>query len=231
MDGFALGLLSALWLGILTSISPCPLATNIAAVSFIGNQFDRPRSVFLSSIFYVLGRMVTYTGLGIIIVAGMLAMPDVSIFLQTYMNKILGPVLILTGMFLLELIQIGRFGFQDATKMTDKAGKYGLWGAGFLGILFSLSFCPISAALFFGSLITVAVKYNSGFVMPSIYGIGTGLPVILFAILLAFGARTAGKAMDKLTQFEKHARRITGIIFILIGIYFSVVYIFGIDFL
>ncbi|MCK4720539.1 sulfite exporter TauE/SafE family protein [bacterium] len=223
---FLIGAASALWLGILTSISPCPLATNIAAISFIGRHVGDARRVFISGIAYTLGRMITYLVVGIVVVMGALSIPGVANFLQESMNKILGPLLIVVGMFLLELIRLNISGPVASSRFLEKAGKGGILGAGLLGITFALSFCPISAALFFGSLIPLAVQHQSRVEIPSLYGIGTALPVVIFAILTAFGARFVGKAFDSLRKIERWARSITGVVFILVGIYYTLAYIF-----
>ena len=228
MTEFLIGMGTALWLGILTSISPCPLATNIAAISFIGKRVDSPVKVFSAGVLYTLGRALTYLVLVIILVAGLLSIPAVSQFLQTYMNKILGPVLILAGMFLLELIQISLPGLGSSEGMQKRAEKHGVWGTGLVGILFALTFCPVSAALFFGSLIPLAVKYESSVLLPALYGVGTGLPVLLFAVLIAFGVQKVGAAFNSIKQFELWARRVTGIVFIAVGIYYCLKYIFQI---
>jgi cytochrome c biogenesis protein CcdA len=220
------GTVSALWLGVLTSISPCPLATNIAAISFIGRRVEKPRHVLLSGLLYTLGRAVTYSFLGILLVTSLLSAPYLSHSLQKYMNKILGPVLILAGMFLLELIALNIGGRGMSDKMRERIEKMGLGGAGLLGIVFALSFCPVSAALFFGSLIPLAVQSNSGVVLPSLYGLGTALPAVVVAIFIALGVHSVGKAFDKITQVEWWARRITGVVFVVIGIYLSLAYIF-----
>jgi len=225
-DAVFLGAASAFWLGILTSISPCPLATNIAAVSFIGKQFTSAPRVALSGLFYVLGRMLAYLGLGSALVAGLLSAPQLSVFLQRYMNRILGPILILVGMVLLELLRFSLPGGAVGQRMQERAGKGGMWGAGFLGIVFALSFCPVSAALFFGSLIPLSVKHGSAVVYPLLFGVGTGLPVIVFAMMIALGAKSIGTLFLKLTRVELWARRITGAIFVAVGIYHVLVYIF-----
>jgi cytochrome c-type biogenesis protein len=226
MSSFFLGVFSALWLGILTSVSPCPLATNVAAVSFIGRRVERPRMVFLTGLFYTLGRMLTYVLLGILIVASVLSIQRVANALQEYMNKILGLVLILVGMVLLGLfrINISRSGVNE--RIQKRADSWGIWGAGVLGIVFALAFCPVSAALFFGSLIPLSVKYNSSIALPAVYGLGTGLPVLVFAILIALGVQTLAKAFNKLTQIEWWMSRITGVVFIVVGVYFCLAYVF-----
>lgn len=218
---------TALWLGILTSISPCPLATNIAAISYISKKIDRPSLVFWSGMFYTLGRTLTYTALGMLLVSSLLSIPELSFFLQTNMNKILGPVLIIAGLFLLGLIHlnIGSKGFGDSIK--EKTQDWGIWGAGVLGILFALSFCPVSAALFFGSLVPLAIKFESGLAIPVFYGIGTAIPVVVFAVLLGIGIHSVSKWFNKITKIEIWARRITGAIFILVGMYYSATHIFG----
>ncbi len=226
MEDLLFAAISALWLGMLTSISPCPLATNIAAISYIGKGLSRTGEVLLAGLFYSLGRMIVYLALGIIIVSSIMSVSTLSIFLQEYMNKILGPILIVTGMFLLELIKINLPGTGFSAKARAIADKGGIFGALPLGIIFALSICPVSAALFFGSLIPLSLKLNSDILLPSVYGIGTALPVLAFAIIISVSTSMLGKIFDQITRIELWARRITGIIFILIGIYYTVEFIF-----
>ncbi|MCP4704515.1 MAG: sulfite exporter TauE/SafE family protein [candidate division Zixibacteria bacterium] len=228
-ESFLFAYATAAWLGILTSISPCPLATNIAAISFIGKDVKNSRIVFLSGLFYMIGRMLVYLIVSSLIVTSLLAATEMSFFLKGDINIILGPVMIIAGVFLLGFIKFSLPGFGLSSKMQDRASRYGVWGAMLLGVIFALSFCPVSAALFFGSLIPLAVKQESNVLIPSLFGIGTALPVILFAFLVAFGAKSIGKMFDKLTIFEKWARRVTGIIFIIVGTYYTLVYLFRID--
>jgi cytochrome c-type biogenesis protein len=219
---------TALWLGILTSISPCPLATNIAAISFVGRRLGSPLEVFWTGVVYTLGRMLTYVVLGILLVASFISVPLVSQLLQKYMNKILGPILILAGMFLLEMLTLRFASPGPSEKLQHRFASWGIWGAGLLGVIFALSFCPVSAALFFGSLLPLAIKYESRVLLPSLYGVATALPVLLFAIMVALGAQSLGKAFNKLTRIEWWARRITGTVFVVVGIYYSLTFIFGI---
>ena len=228
MTEFLVGPATALWLGILTSISPCPLATNIAAISFIGRKVENPRHILLSGMLYTLGRSLTYLLLGILLVTALLSAPSLSHWLQKYMNKILGPVLILVGMFLLDLLRFNLPGSAMSETMRGRVEKMGLAGAGVLGIIFALSFCPVSAALFFGSLIPIAIKSGSDVLLPSLYGIGTALPVVVFAAFIALGVGSVGSIFNRITGIERHARRITGLVFVGIGIYFSLAYVFGV---
>lgn len=215
-----ISLLSALWLGILTSISPCPLATNIAAVSYLSKKISHPKSVFLACTVYTLGRMAAYTALGAVIISSLTSIPSVANFLQKYMNKILGPILIIIGLFLLDVIRFNIFGFSVSAEKQNILAETGVKGAFILGVLFALSFCPISAALFFGSLVPLAINNRFGLVYPILYGIGTGLPVIIFSIGIALGVATITHWFNKMSIFEKYSRKITGIIFVLVGIYF-----------
>ena len=221
-------LFTAIWLGILTSVSPCPLATNIAAVSFISRRITQRNIVFLSGVLYTLGRSLTYIVLGVLIVKTLVDVPILSDFLQRYINKILGIVLILIGMVLLDLLRIPlslpSVSEDAAKKLIDK----GAIGSLPLGILFALAFCPVSAALFFGGLIPIAVKAQSGIWLPLIYGIGTGLPVLLFAFLAAAGAGYVNNLYHRITRIEFYTKKATGIIFIVVGVYYALAYIFEI---
>jgi len=221
-------LFTAIWLGILTSVSPCPLATNIAAVSFISHRITQRNTVFLSGILYTLGRSLTYIVLGVLIVKTLVDVPILSDFLQRYINKILGIVLILIGMVLLDLLRIPLSFPSVSENMTKKLIDKGALGSLPLGILFALAFCPVSAALFFGGLIPIAVKAQSGFGLPLIYGIGTALPVLLFAFLVAAGTGYINNLYHRISRIEFYTKKVTGIIFILVGIYYALAYIFEI---
>jgi len=225
---FMLAAFSAIWLGILTSISPCPLATNVAAISYVSRRVDNPGKVLLHGLLYIFGRTLTYAVLGVLLVSSLLSAPALSHVLQKYMHLALGPILILVGMVLLELISFPLPSFGGGGKMQDRIDALGAWGALLLGILFALSFCPVSAALFFGSLLPLAVQHKSGIVLPVLYGIATGLPVALFSLIIAFGLQRLAEAYKVLTGFEKWARRLTGVLFIGIGLYYSVTKIFGV---
>ena len=220
--------LLALWLGVLTSISPCPLATNIAAISYIGRRVERPALVLTTGLLYTLGRTLVYVALAVLIVASLLAIPKVSAFLRHYMDLVLGPLLIIVGMFLLELISFSKGGGGISQGMQAKVDRAGIWGGLLLGMLFALSFCPTSAALFFGSLISLATDHNSRVVLPLLYGVGTAVPVVVFAVIIALGAQYLSKAFNVLSKIELWARRITGGVFLLVGIFYCLRYAFGV---
>lgn len=217
---------TALWLGVLTSISPCPLATNIAAVSYLARRADRPRLVLLSAFTYSLGRALAYAVVSAVVVLGLLSVPGLSQFLQRYMNKLLGPLLVLVGIYLLGLLSAGLSTTAGSEELRTKAAEGGAWGAALLGALFALSFCPVSAALFFGSLVPLSLQQGSKVVLPVVYGFGTALPVALLALVATGGTKALGAAMTKVGRFDVWARRITGVVFVAVGIYLSVRFVF-----
>jgi len=238
---------SALYLGVLTSISPCPLATNIAAISYIGRKVDNSRMVINAGLLYTLGRCLLYLVLAVLLTTTALSIPAVSLFLQKYMHLVLGPIFLLLGMFLVGLITVTIGGTMVSEGVQKRVDAMGIWGALFLGILFAVSFCPTSAAWFFGLLALImgseagaiegvlaqvgitlpdAVLPGSSFVLPLIYGIGTALPVLVVAFLLAYSAQAVGKTYNILSKVEWWARMVTGWIFILVGAYFSLKHVF-----
>lgn len=215
---------TALWLGILTSISPCPLATNVAAMGFIGRRTDSARGALWTGLLYTAGRALAYAGLGVLVVGGLLAIPTVSQWLQANMIRLLGPVLMVTALFLLEWIVPGGRGGRFTGWAQRRAAAMGLGAAFFLGFMFALAFCPVSAALFFGSLIPVCLEAGSGFWLPVIYGVGTALPVLAFGLVLALAAGRLGRIFDRVTVIERWMRRATGALFLVIGLYFLLAY-------
>jgi cytochrome c biogenesis protein CcdA len=247
MVTYLLYALAALYLGVLTSISPCPLATNIAAISYIGRKVENPRLVINAGLLYTLGRCVLYLGLAGLLTTTALSIPAVSVFLQKYMHLVLGPVFLLLGMFLVGLITVSGGGTMMSDRMQKRVDAMGVWGALLLGILFAVSFCPTSAAWFFGLLaltmgseagaitavlakIGIALPTASipggAILLPLIYGVGTALPVIVVAFLLAYSAQSVGKTYNVLSKIEWWARMATGWLFILVGAYFALAYVF-----
>ncbi|MBM3285903.1 MAG: sulfite exporter TauE/SafE family protein [Candidatus Eisenbacteria bacterium] len=224
---FALALGSALWLGVLTSISPCPLASNIAAVSYVGRTVGSPGRVLVAGLVYSLGRALAYVSVAMLVVSSVLSIPRVSFFLQERMNQVLGPLLIVIGIGILGLVRFPLPSWSWGQAAKERSARAGILGVAFLGILFALSFCPVSAGIFFGGLIPLAVNAQSRMLVPAVYGIGTGLPVLVFAILLVLGAQWAGRAFRILTAIERGARPATGAIFILAGLYLSLRYLVG----
>ena len=219
MDSFWLAAGSALWLGILTSISPCPLATNIAAVSYVGRQVGSTQAVLLSGGLYTAGRTLAYVVLGAAAVWSLMSMVAVSSFLQGGFHRALGPLLIVVGLLLLGLFKVNLPALGVSNGLQERVDRSGIWGAGLLGIVFALSFCPVSAGLFFGSLVPLAADRSSPLLLPTLYGIGTALPVAVFAVLLAAGAGWLSKALDRVQAFELWARRVTAVVFIGVGVY------------
>lgn len=219
---------SALWLGLLTSISPCPLATNVAAISYVGKRVDKPVRVLLAGLIYTLGRTISYILVALIVVKSLLSIPAVSMFLQQNLNQILGPLLLVVGLLLMDVVPWPWTGSAFFERIQTRVSDLGLWGAGLLGFVFALTFCPVSAALFFGSLIPLAVKHESPVLLPSIYGIGTALPVVVCSVILAFAANRISKAFNALTVIERWMRRITTAVFIVVGGYYCLIYVFGV---
>ena len=216
---------SALWVGILTAISPCPLATNVAAISFIGRRVERPSAVLVTGVLYALGRSLVYIVLAVLLVSSLLSAPAIAQLLERWVNRLIGPLLIVVGMFLLRLISWTGSG-TGLTALADRVKDRGVWSGLALGVLFALSFCPVSAALYFGTLIPLAVKSDSRVLLPLVYGAGTALPVLLFSVLIAWSTNAVGRAYEKITHIERWARWITGSIFIAVGIYLTLVYSF-----
>jgi cytochrome c biogenesis protein CcdA len=214
---------TAVWLGILTSISPCPLASNIAALSYLGKEFDTRGSAMISGGSYTLGRAIAYVGVSALAVAGLLSIPSLSHFLQVWTNRILGPLLIFLALVLLNWIRLPSIDVGSGHRL-ERLARGGWPGAAALGFILALSFCPVSAALFFGSLIPLAVNQESSLVIPALFGVGTAAPVAVFAVMIAFGARSLAKTYDRISRFSLWGKRITAVVFILAGFYYILSY-------
>ena len=217
-------LLSAFVLGLMTSISPCPLATNITATAFISKNIASKRKVFLSGILYSLGRAFSYTTIGLILFFGASKF-HVARFFNQNGEKYLGPLLIIIGLIMLHVIRLNFFNKINFTdKLSEKFQDKGLLGSFLIGAVFALAFCPYSGALYFGMLIPMTISSIDGLYLPIIFAFGTGLPVLLFTYLLAFTANSVGPFYTRITKIEKAMRIIAGIVFVLTGSYYILIF-------
>lgn len=218
--------LSALLLGLITAISPCPLATNIAAIGYVSRRVRERRYAIITGALYTLGRMFSYSVIGVIIIVAGLEIPGVASFLQDFGEQALGPILIVVGVIMLiaDRISLG-LGGGKLSALGTKVADWGLIGAFLLGALFALAFCPYSAALFFGVLIPLALKSAGGVALPAVYAIGTGLPVLVFGVLLSAGVASVSNWLNAVTRVERIIRVAVSIIFIGVGIYLVVLWI------
>lgn len=225
------------WFGLLTAVSPCPLATNIAAISFLGRNVDNSKRVLLSAALYTLGRTLVYVGLGVALLWGFQAVTGgagnlkefaspTSRSLQHYGNLALGPALLWIGMILLGLMELNLSISVGGAKLQERIAKGGAIWALPLGILFALAFCPPSIALFLSALV-ISLEHGSMVLPPVAYGIGTAVPVIAFALVIAFASQYIGKAFNAMTKIEWWFRLITGTIFVGVGVYYILTHIYG----
>ena len=213
---------SALILGLMTAISPCPLATNITAIGFISKDLENRNRVFYNGIVYTVGRAVSYTLLAFLLFIGADQFKVSSIF-QQYGEKFLGPLLILVGLFMLGVIKLNLPGLDNLTSRFQSKEKHSYFDVLLLGVLFALAFCPYSGVLYFGMLIPMTIQSASGLTLPVVFALATGLPVIIFAWLLAYTVSGVGKLYHRVKIFELWFRRIVAVVFIGVGVYYSIV--------
>jgi cytochrome c-type biogenesis protein len=217
-------LLAAFLLGIMTAVSPCPLATNISAIGFISKDIQDRRKVFLNGLLYTLGRAITYSVIGIILIITLrqgASAYKIQVAISTYGEMFIGPFLIIMGIFMLDLIRIN-FSFTNrwssGMEQKSKSGNY--WSSILLGVVFAMAFCPYSGILYFGGLIPLSVSSTVGYALPFIFAIATGLPVIIFAWILAYSVSSLGSLYKKVKTFEFWFRRVVAVIFLLVGVYY-----------
>jgi cytochrome c biogenesis protein CcdA len=219
LDNSTMPWLTALLLGLMTAISPCTLATNITAVGFISRDIENRNRVFINGLLYTLGRAITYTAIALIIFLGADQL-KFSGFFQQYGEKIVGPLLIIIGLFMLDIIKIKFPGFNRLTSRIQNKKKWGYLDAVLLGLVFALAFCPYSGVLYFGMLVPLTVTSTSGLYLPIVFAIATGIPVIVFAWIIAYTISGIGGVYNKLKTFELWFRRIIAVLFIAVGIYY-----------
>ena len=218
-------ILAAFALGLLTAIAPCPLATNITATAFIAKTINNKKKVVLSGLLYTLGRMFSYTLIGALIYFGASKFQIAKLF-QGNGEKYIGYVLIMIGLIMLDVIKLNFIkGFNFTEKLSEKFKTKGLLGSFLLGALFAMAFCPYSGALFFAMLIPMTLASSEGLLLPIVFSIGTGLPVIFFAFVIAFSMEKLGNYFKTITKIEKIMRIIAALTFIITGLYYINIYL------
>ena len=223
LDNSQYSFLTAIILGLMTAISPCPLATNITAIGFISRDIENRKRVFINGLVYTLGRAISYTGLATILYFGANQM-NISMLFQGWGEKLLGPLLIIIGLFMLGIIKIKFPGFSSLTDKIGEKGKGSYWSSLLLGMIFALAFCPYSGVLYFAMLIPITINSASGLYLPVLFAIATALPVIIFAWLLAFAVGNVGNLYNHIKTFELWFRRIVAVVFIVVGFYYTIIF-------
>ena len=223
IDNSNIPLLTAFVLGIMTAISPCPLAVNITATAYLSKDISDKKRVLFNGLFYTAGRMFSYTVLAGIIYFGASKL-HIAKWFQQINSLWIGVALIIIVILMLDIIKLNiPFLSNWTSRLSEKQNKRNYWTAFLLGVLFALAFCPYSGILYFGALIPLTIASNEGLLLPPVYSFATGLPVIIIAFLLAYSIANIGKFYNKIKSFELWFRRIVAGIFIGIGIYYVII--------
>ena len=223
LDNSSTPVLTAFLLGLLTALSPCPLATNIAAIGFIGKDMEDRKRVFRNGLLYTLGRILSYTLLGVVLILVLRegsSMFGIQKAIGTWGEWLLGPLLLVIGLFMLfgDRLNLPQFGFNgNAEGLARKGG----WGALLIGILFALAFCPTSGMFYFGMLIPLSATTPAGYLLPVVFAVATALPVLAVAWILAFSVQQMGRFYGRMRTVQRWMNLLVGVLFVVIGIYYS----------
>ncbi len=219
LENSSFPILTAFILGLMTAISPCPLATNITAIGFISKDIVSQRKVFFNGLVYTLGRAISYSTIGLLFFLGA-SQFEFAGFFQQWGEKLLGPLLIIIGLFMLGILKLKIPGIGSLTEKMENKSNSGFWGVLLLGLVFALAFCPYSGVLYFGMLMPMTISSVSGLYLPLFFAIATGIPVIIFAWLIAFSVGSIGNVYNKLKFFELWFRRVVAVLFIVVGFFY-----------
>ena len=222
-DSSNVPIFTAFVLGLMTAISPCPLAMNITATAYLSKEITDKRRVMFNGVFYTLGRMFSYTALATVIYFG-----ASKFYIARWFQKIdgiwVGVALVVIGVLMLDFI---KFTIPFVSKWTSQVGerkmKRTYWNAFLIGVLFALAFCPYGAVIYFGALIPMTVASASGLLAPPVFAVATGLPVIVIAWLLAYSVGNVGIFYNRMKSFEKWFKRVVSAVFIIVGIYYIII--------
>ncbi len=226
LDNSQVPILTAFVLGLLTAVSPCPLATNITAIGYIGRDMGSRRRLFWSGVLYTVGRIIAYSVLGAILIYILRSGADM-FSIQKGVSKwgemLVAPVMLLIGLFMLfgDRFSLPKFGFSGNLESNKLKG---LWGSLLLGMLFAMAFCPTSGVLYFGMLIPMSAQATTGYLLPIVFASATGLPVIMVAWILAYSVSEVGKFYNRMKIFQKWFNLIVALLFIAVGLYYAYIF-------
>ena len=221
MGSSEMPLVASFFIGLMMAISPCPLTTNMTAIAYVSRRIESSRHTLLVGFLYTIGLAATYVSIAALIVYVGLNIQDIALFLQQYGSLLLGPLLVLIGLVMLEVIRLDGIKTPLKTeKLKERLANHGYLGSFLLGVVFALAFCPFSAVLYFGMLIPLALRTGDAFIVPAVFAFATGLPVILFSFMLVSGVSRLGVILHKVQTFEKWMRKIVAVVFILAGAYY-----------
>ena len=221
--------IAAFFIGLMTAFSPCPLATNITAIAYASKKIGHKKETIKVGVYYTLGRAITYVLIASLIIFIGVNTQSISLFLESYGDKVLGPLLLVIGLVMLELIKFKSFtGGKRLNKLKEQLANKGHLGSFFLGVIFALAFCPFSAVLYFGMLIPLALSVGDAIIIPSVFALATGLPVIMLSFILNQSVAKLGRIMKRIEVFDKWTRRVVGLTFIIVGLFYTISYTFGV---
>ena len=223
LEGSDVPVLTAFILGLLTAVSPCPLATNITAIGFISKDIESRNRTFLYGLLYTLGRIVAYSLLGALLIYMLrrgLDTFDLQSEVSQWGEMLLSPILIVMGLLMLfgDKLPLSSFGINASQKSERLRGA---WGSALLGIMFAMAFCPTSGLFYFGMLIPMSASAAGGYAMPAVYALATGLPVMAVAWIIAYSMSNIAGFYQKMQVFQKWFNRVVAVLFIIVGIYYA----------
>lgn len=223
VDNSEIPVITAFLLGLLTAVSPCPLAANITAIGFISKDIANHNQIFRNGFSYTVGRILAYSTLGAILIA--ILRKGVDMFsiqkeISQWGETLLAPAFILIGLFMLfgDKLKLPSLGFSTTGRAEQLKGA---WGSLLLGVLSAMAFCPTSGLFYFGMLIPMSAVESEGYLLPVVFALATGLPVVLAAWGLAYSMAGIGKLYNRMQSFQKWLNRIVAILFICVGIYYK----------
>lgn len=207
---------SCFLLGIMTSIHPCPLAANIAAISMLSGWSKKSKGFAIVVLLFIGGYLSAYLSISFLLSVGALSIPSLSYHLQKIIAIFLGPALILTGMVLAGLIGLDRYYKARMLRWGQAPQRTGLQAFS-MGLLIALSFCPATAAMFFGLLIPLAIQWEQTTLFTLAYALGVALPLVAVSILI-----NRGSAMSLSKDWQQKIPVFAGWIMILVGVYLTI---------
>ena len=223
LEGSDVPVLTAFILGLLTAVSPCPLATNITAIGFISKDIESRNRTFLYGLLYTFGRIVAYSLLGALLIYMLrrgLDTFDLQSEVSQWGEMLLSPILIVMGLLMLfgDKLPLSSFGINASQKSERLRGA---WGSLLLGILFAMAFCPTSGLFYFGMLIPMSASATEGYALPAVYALAMGLPVVAVAWIIAYSVSNIAGFYQKMQVFQKWFNRMVAVLFIIVGIYYA----------
>lgn len=214
-------ILVAIVLGLIGALAPCQLTTNISAITIYGTSSLQTKMKWTEVLFFIFGKVIAFSVLGLLFwLIGNDFKSNSTIFFSGF-RKLIGPMIIFIGLFLLGFLKLHFI--NKLTEWVPVKARNGKWGSLWMGITFSIAFCPTMFILFFITLMPIAIASPTGILLPPLFGIATSIPLLIILLMVSF-LELDGSFLKKSRKAGAMIQKGAGAALVVLGIFDTITY-------